>query len=189
MINDSKQDLWASIERLQTALASISPTDRTNAIVAMLGKVEARLQGFVRGPSSSDAPDVNVGHMLHGHNAPNNDGVLGLATFGATTASTFQSDPPLGIVEVPASRYSTRTSDVSTPTAARDEDDDDVSRMVDGHNAPKNIGTKSSTRTLDASTLTSSGDEDDNDEGYGVQGETVPEARYSSVGCVVTIIV
>jgi hypothetical protein len=143
MMDDLKQDLWASIEVLKTALASMGAEDRKDAMVGILGITEARLQGFVRGPSSSDAPDDNVGHMLHGHNAPNNDGVLGLATFGATTASTSPSDPPPGIVEVPASRYSTRTSDVFTPTAARDEDDDGKGHMFDGHNAPNNDGVQS----------------------------------------------
>jgi hypothetical protein len=179
MIDHCKQNLWASIEILKTALASMGAEDRTNAVVAMLGIVEAQLQGFVRGPSSSDAPDDNVGHVLHGHNPLNNDGVLGLATFGATTASMSPSDPPPGIVEVPASRYPTRTLDVSTPSAACDKDNNGEGHMFDGHNAPNNIGTISFTRTLDASTLTtlmSAGDEDkDADEGHMFNGHNAPD--------------
>jgi hypothetical protein len=174
MIEDSKQALWASIERLKTALAPLSATDRTNVVEAMLGKVEARLDAFVRGPSSSDASGDNGGHMLDGRNAPNNDGVQGFATFGATTASTFQSDPPLGIVGVPASRYATRTSDASTlTTSAGAEDDGDEGHMFDGHNTQNNDGVQGFA-TFGATTASTF----QSDPPLGIVG--VPASRYAT---------
>jgi hypothetical protein len=70
--------------------------------------------------AAHDEDDDDGGHISDGHNAPNNDGVPGLATFGATVA--------------------TRTLDASTLTAVRDEDDDDGGHIGDGHNAPNNDG-------------------------------------------------
>jgi hypothetical protein len=136
------KDVLASLRRFMSATESLSYTDRAIQIALLTYEINQRLIRFtsdapgiveVSGSRSSTrtsdasgltaAPgdDDDEGHIDDGHNAPNNDGAPGLATFGATTAST-----------VPM------VASVSSLTAAPDDDDD--GHIDDGHNAPNNDG-------------------------------------------------